>query len=154
MSAAPAAPAATPPGAGRVRAALTGDGRARFGVAVIALLVFAAAAAPLVARHDPTAIDLGGALARQSAAHWLGTDVQGRDVWARLVHGARVSLLVGVASQVIALTLGVALGLVAGYTAQLERFVRRAPEQYFWHHRRWKRQPPDTPPELRDPSAR
>jgi ABC-type dipeptide/oligopeptide/nickel transport system permease subunit len=41
--------------------------------------------------------------------------VQGRDVWARLVHGARVSLLVGVASQVIALTLGVALGLVAGY---------------------------------------
>ena len=115
MSAAPASPAATPPGAGRVRAALTGDGRARFGVAVIALLVFAAVAAPLVARHDPTAIDLGGALAHPSAAHWLGTDVQGRDVWARLVHGARVSLLVGVASQVIALTLGVALGLVAGY---------------------------------------
>jgi KDO2-lipid IV(A) lauroyltransferase len=44
--------------------------------------------------------------------------------------------------------------IVAGYTAQLERYVRGAPEQYFWHHRRWKRQPPDTPPELRDPSAR
>lgn len=42
---------------------------------------------------------------------------------------------------------------VAGYTAQLERFVRGAPEQYFWHHRRWKRQPADTPVELRDPSA-
>jgi KDO2-lipid IV(A) lauroyltransferase len=41
--------------------------------------------------------------------------------------------------------------IVAGYTAQLERFVRTAPEQYFWHHRRWKRQPADTPRELRDP---
>jgi ABC-type dipeptide/oligopeptide/nickel transport system permease subunit len=47
--------------------------------------------------------------------HWLGTDAQGRDVWARLVYGARVSLLVGVASQGIALLIGVALGLVAGY---------------------------------------
>jgi KDO2-lipid IV(A) lauroyltransferase len=38
------------------------------------------------------------------------------------------------------------------YTRALERWVRAAPEQYFWHHRRWKRQPPDTPPELRDPT--
>jgi KDO2-lipid IV(A) lauroyltransferase len=44
--------------------------------------------------------------------------------------------------------------IVAGYTAQLERFVRRAPEQYFWHHRRWKRQPADTPAALRDPVLR
>jgi KDO2-lipid IV(A) lauroyltransferase len=44
--------------------------------------------------------------------------------------------------------------IVAGYTAQLERFVRSAPEQYFWHHRRWKRQPSDTPPALRDPTIR
>ena len=41
--------------------------------------------------------------------------------------------------------------LAARYTAALERYVRRAPEQYFWHHRRWKQQPPDTPPALRDP---
>jgi KDO2-lipid IV(A) lauroyltransferase len=41
--------------------------------------------------------------------------------------------------------------VVARYTEALERWVRRAPEQYFWHHRRWKRQPPGTPPELRDP---
>lgn len=40
---------------------------------------------------------------------------------------------------------------VARFTAALERVVRRYPEQYFWHHRRWKRQPPDTPPELREP---
>ena len=43
--------------------------------------------------------------------------------------------------------------VVARYTAVLEAWVRRFPEQYFWHHRRWRRQPPDTPPELRDPSA-
>ncbi len=42
--------------------------------------------------------------------------------------------------------------IVAGYTAILERWVRSAPEQYFWHHRRWRRQPDGTPPELRDPS--
>lgn len=41
--------------------------------------------------------------------------------------------------------------MVAMYTNALERCVRLAPEQYFWHHRRWRRQPPDTPPELRDP---
>lgn len=43
--------------------------------------------------------------------------------------------------------------IVARYTELLEKWVRVAPEQYFWQHRRWKRQPPGTPPELRDPSA-
>jgi len=43
--------------------------------------------------------------------------------------------------------------IVAKYTQLLEKWVRVAPEQYFWQHRRWKRQPPDTPRELRDPSA-
>jgi KDO2-lipid IV(A) lauroyltransferase len=42
--------------------------------------------------------------------------------------------------------------IVAAYTATLERWVRRAPEQYFWHHRRWKHQRPGTPPELGDPA--
>ena len=41
--------------------------------------------------------------------------------------------------------------IVAAYTGTLEKWVRRHPEQYFWHHRRWRRQPPDTPPELREP---
>ncbi|HEY4953269.1 MAG TPA: lysophospholipid acyltransferase family protein [Gemmatimonadaceae bacterium] len=44
--------------------------------------------------------------------------------------------------------------IVVRFTEMLEKWVRRFPEQYFWHHRRWKRQPPDTPPELRDPTAR
>jgi len=71
--------------------------------------------APLVARHDPNQIDLINMLQRPSAEHWLGTDVQGRDVWARLLYGARISLAVGLVSQGIALALGVVLGVTAGY---------------------------------------
>jgi len=43
--------------------------------------------------------------------------------------------------------------IVARFTQHLEKWVRAVPAQYFWQHRRWRRQPPDTPPELRDPSA-
>ena len=91
------------------------DARAWFSVVVIVLIAGAAIGAPLVAHHDPLAIDLRSQLLPPSGTHWLGTDVQGRDVWARLVFGARISLSVGVFSQAIALTLGLALGLVAGY---------------------------------------
>ncbi|MCU0625099.1 MAG: ABC transporter permease [Gemmatimonadaceae bacterium] len=91
------------------------DGRGRTGLALLVVLALAALLAPLIARHDPVAVDLGNALARPGAAHWLGTDLLGRDVWARLVHGARVSLGVGVGAQSIALALGGVAGLVAGY---------------------------------------
>jgi ABC-type dipeptide/oligopeptide/nickel transport system permease subunit len=85
------------------------------GLGVIAALVFGALFAPVVTRADPLGIDLPNALRAPSAAHWLGTDVQGRDVWTRLVYGARVSLLVGLVSQGIALLIGVAMGLVSGF---------------------------------------
>jgi ABC-type dipeptide/oligopeptide/nickel transport system permease subunit len=91
------------------------DGRAWFGVAVILLIIIAAIAAPLIARHDPSSIDLTNQLQGPSAQHWMGTDIQGRDVWARLVYGARISLAVGLLSQGIALALGLVLGLIAGY---------------------------------------
>lgn len=94
---------------------LRADPRAIFGVGVVITLILLAIAAPLVSRHDPLAINLAERLAGPSADHWLGTDVQGRDVWTRLVYGARVSLTVGLVSQGIALTLGVTLGLLAGY---------------------------------------
>lgn len=96
-------------------ARLRGDSRAVIGMVIVALLVLAAIAAPLFARHDPTAIDLANQLQRPSLAHWMGTDFQGRDVWARLLYGARVSLAVGIGSQMIALTIGLALGLFAGF---------------------------------------
>lgn len=91
------------------------DPRAWFGVSVVVLMVLAAVGAGVVSRHDPYAIDLAGQLQGPSPDHWFGTDIQGRDVWARLVHGARVSLAAGIISQGIALALGLVLGLVAGY---------------------------------------
>ena len=100
---------------GRATTRLRRDPRAWFGVGVVVLIVLAAVAAPLIARHDPIAIDLARQLQSPSGANWLGTDVQGRDVWARLVYGARVSLAAGIISQLIALSLGILLGLIAGY---------------------------------------
>lgn len=96
------------------RSRLLNDNRARFGIAVIVVMALAAIAAPLIA-NDPLKIDLTHYLQKPSGDHWLGTDVQGRDIWSRLVYGARVSLTVGLISQGIALLLGVSLGLLAGY---------------------------------------
>jgi ABC-type dipeptide/oligopeptide/nickel transport system permease subunit len=91
------------------------DKRAWFGGLVVVLLVLMALAAPIVARRDPFGVDLINSLQAPSWTHWFGTDIQGRDVWARLVYGSRVSLSVGIGSQGIALVLGIVLGLVAGY---------------------------------------
>jgi len=99
----------------RVTRALRRDPRAWFGIAVVVLIVLLAVLAPLVSHGDPLAIDLVNQLQGPSRQHWLGTDIQGRDVWARLVYGSRISLSAGIISQVIALTLGLTLGLTAGY---------------------------------------
>lgn len=99
----------------RVSRALRRDPRAWFGVAVVVLIVLLAVLAPLVSHGDPLAIDLVNQLQGPSRQHWLGTDIQGRDVWARLVYGSRISLTAGIVSQVIALALGLTLGLSAGY---------------------------------------
>jgi oligopeptide transport system permease protein len=81
---------------------------------IIALVGCMALLAPVVQHHDPVAIDLDHTLEGPSAAYWLGTDELGRDQWARLVHGARISLTIGVATQLIAVVLGVAVGMLAG----------------------------------------
>ena len=91
------------------------DNRARIGIVIVLIMSLAALLAPLIARQDPVSIDLVHLLEKPSADHWLGTDIQGRDVWSRLVYGARVSLTVGLISQGIALLLGVSLGLLAGF---------------------------------------
>jgi ABC-type dipeptide/oligopeptide/nickel transport system permease subunit len=100
---------------GEVWARLRRDTRARIGLLVVAMLLLLAILAPLLARHDPIRVDLLRQLEPPSAEHWMGTDVQGRDVWARLVYGARISLAVGLISQSIALAIGLSLGLIAGY---------------------------------------
>jgi ABC-type dipeptide/oligopeptide/nickel transport system permease subunit len=94
---------------------LRADRRAMLGLGAVAVLVVLAVAAPLVSRWDPTAIALANQLQPPSMAHWLGTDLQGRDVWARLIYGARISLSVGFLSQGIALSIGLTLGLISGF---------------------------------------
>lgn len=71
--------------------------------------------APWLPIADPTTIDLSSKLLPPSAGHWFGTDSLGRDILAQVVHGARISLLVGLGVVLIALAIGVPLGLVAGY---------------------------------------
>src|SRR5215475_11975804 len=82
------------------------------------LLVFAVALlADLLPLPNPTDMDMLERRASFSAEHWLGTDGFGRDELARLIYGARVSLFVGLCAQMISLTIGGALGMLAGYFA-------------------------------------
>lgn len=82
---------------------------------VILCLILAAAAAPLVAPYAPEQIDLARRREAPSTAHLFGTDDLGRDVLARVLYGARVSLAVGLLSAAVAGAIGVAIGGVAGY---------------------------------------
>lgn len=94
------------------------------GVAIATLLVACALLGPLIAA-DPTAIDPLARLQPPSAAHWFGTDHLGRDVFARTVHGARVSLAVGAAVAVLATGIGALIGLAAGFVRVVEVVVMR-----------------------------
>lgn len=84
------------------------------GLAIIAIYIFAAVFAPWLATHDPTAQDLMAALQGPSAAHWLGTDSYGQDLYSRLLYGAQLALIIGFASVALGLLVGVAVGLAAG----------------------------------------
>ena len=85
------------------------------GASILGLIVLAALAAPLITNHDPTSQDLLHTLAGPSSSHWLGTDDLGRDVWSRLVYGARTDLRVAFLAVLFPFTIGTLLGLVSGY---------------------------------------
>src|SRR5246500_4019008 len=86
-----------------------------FGLVVIAIFVLLAVAAPWATPYDPIAQSWMAVRKAPSALHWFGTDEVGRDVLTRVVFGARASLMAGVISIALALTIGVPPGLVAGY---------------------------------------
>jgi peptide/nickel transport system permease protein len=85
------------------------------GLVIIVLFVGMAIFAPLIAPYDPTQQSWTSIRKPPSAQHWFGTDESGRDLFARVIFGARASLLAGVVSISIALSLGVPFGLLAGY---------------------------------------
>jgi peptide/nickel transport system permease protein len=91
---------------------------------LLAVVTLAAAAAPLIA-GDPMALSPIDRLLPPSAAHWLGTDSLGRDVYTRAIFGARISLTVGVTVAVASVLLGLAIGLVSGYWHHVDLFVMR-----------------------------
>jgi len=88
---------------------------AALGVVVIAIVVTAAILAPVVAPYDPLATSWSAVRKAPSAAHWFGTDEIGRDVLSRVIWGGRASLLAGVVAALISLSIGVPIGLLAGY---------------------------------------
>jgi peptide/nickel transport system permease protein len=79
------------------------------------LLLVAALFAETLATHDPIATDAAHTLASPGARHWLGSDHLGRDIYSRIVHGARISLLVGVLSTILGSLLGGIVGLLSAY---------------------------------------
>ncbi|MBR9763881.1 MAG: ABC transporter permease [Rhodobacteraceae bacterium] len=85
------------------------------GVGLLALILLSAIFAPLLAPHDPLQQNILHRLEGPSPEFWLGTDSYGRDVLSRLLYGTRVSLLVGFLSVLIAMTVGSAIGIFAGY---------------------------------------
>ncbi len=109
--------------AGPVTRDADGQARARWlqnrtllaGLILLAVLAGLCACAPLLARHNPDQQDLLHVLAGPSAAHPLGTDDLGRDIWARLLYAGRIDLLIGFTAVLAPFLLGSALGLIAGY---------------------------------------
>jgi len=85
------------------------------GLCIMLLFVCTAVFADLICRFDPLSIDSAHRLAAPGALHWMGTDSFGRDVWSRVVHGARISLAVGIGSTALGSSIGVMIGLASGY---------------------------------------
>jgi peptide/nickel transport system permease protein len=96
-----------------------------FGAAVIVAMGLAALCAPLLGTTNPLALNPLQRLRPPSAEYWFGTDQFGRDIWTRVVYGARVSLIVGLSVSVLAVAIGLAVGLVAGYIRLVDAIVMR-----------------------------
>jgi peptide/nickel transport system permease protein len=85
------------------------------GLAILVVVILAAILAPLIATHDPTALDPTANLAPPSRDHWLGTDNLGRDLYSRLIYGGRWSIGASAAAAAGIILLGVTVGILAGY---------------------------------------
>jgi peptide/nickel transport system permease protein len=82
---------------------------------IMVVIVAVALLGDVLAPYDPIATDAAHTLARPSAVHWLGSDHLGRDIYSRIIHGARVSLVVGLGSTILGSVVGGLIGLLSGY---------------------------------------
>ena len=95
------------------------------GALLLATMVLAALFAPLLWTTDPAALAPALRARAPSATHWFGTDLLGRDVWTRVVYGARVSLIVGFAVAIASTVIGLAIGVLAGYVRWADNVIMR-----------------------------
>ena len=96
------------------------------GLSIILVMILLAFFAPVVGTHSPTRMDFGAQLQGPSAAHWLGTDDFGRDLWTRIVFGARISLQVGILAVATGSVSGALLGLVSAfYGGRVDQLIQR-----------------------------
>lgn len=97
-----------------------------FGLIVVVLVLIGAVCAPLFATADPNEIDFQSRLQPPSAGHWFGTDELGRDLWARVLYGGRVSVSIAVIVATLAATAGLIIGAVSGYLGgRVDTFIMR-----------------------------
>lgn len=102
------------------------------GLAIIILFALLALLAPLVSPYDPLTQNISASLAMPGAAHWFGADKLGRDILSRIMYGARISLVSGVAVITMAGLFGSAVGLLAGYTrGWLDEALMRVTDIFF-----------------------
>ncbi|WP_425593669.1 ABC transporter permease [Cytobacillus gottheilii] len=102
------------------------------GLIIIILQIGMAIFAPLITFHDPVKQDINASeLPVFSENHWLGTDNYGRDVWSRIVYGARISLVVGLIAVTLGLIGGTILGMLGGYYKKLDGIIMRIVDLLF-----------------------
>lgn len=106
---------AAPGTAGRILYGFRSNNLARISVLVLTVIIVLALLAPWIQRFPPGKSDLHAFEIPPNATHWLGTDSAGRDVWSRLIWGARTSLTVAFASVLISITIGTIVGALSGY---------------------------------------
>jgi peptide/nickel transport system permease protein len=95
------------------------------GVTLLAIVALAALFAPLLLARAPDALNVSARLQPPSAEYWFGTDEFGRDVFTRVIYGGRLSLGIGAATALVSSVLGIALGLLAGFSPRLDRVLSR-----------------------------
>ncbi len=98
---------------------------AMIGLAAVILICLVAVFAPSIAPYNYAAQDMKSTVKPPSAAHWLGTDQWGRDILSRILVGSRISLSVGIVAVAILITVGVAVGAIAGYNRRLDSPLMR-----------------------------
>lgn len=101
------------------------NGRILVGSIMLIVVLSMAIFAPLIATHDPLDIDATQRLLAPSTEHWFGTDEHGRDVFSRVVHGSRISVLVGMSVVLTTTVLGTIVGLAAGFYRKLDGVFMR-----------------------------